>query len=44
MAASVTVENLNPKVRSPPVFSPLSSFLVLEGPIFDGFFGGKFGF
>jgi hypothetical protein len=40
-AASVAVENLNPKVRTPPVFLPLSSCLSLEGSIFEDFSVGS---
>ena len=43
-AASVAVENLNPKVRTPPVFLPLSSCLSLEGSIFEDFSVGSLGF
>lgn len=43
-AASVAVENLNPKVRTPPVFLPLSSCLALEGSILMDFSVGSLGF
>lgn len=44
MAPSIAVENLNPKVRTPPVFLPLSSCLSIEGSILVDFSVGSLGF